>query len=655
MKTVGRIVTAIMLLTFLASCGESSLFIPDIDEQPSVSIQTIENGALIGPDDTIPLAIRYSDSSRSVDDGPDELQIILTDVSTTVEVARSTLGPDELVQEELPPIELTEMPTGFYRLDLTLSNADRVVATHRAEFFHVVESYEVLGIASYPPSFYPSASGLLQANLDIPEGADPYLRWTMNGAVVAEGAVSEGAGEVIVRSPESEGVYPVQVELFPVAPPDRLDYDFESSLTQVTDLYVTESLELGEYELSPEISYYALFHFRGELRDTGVAAGRGGSSRRAVPIGAPDLRIDGDIFGYHLDGESGFELDRMIVPLDASAHLAPFSINMRVLFYSEEPGRTIVSSESGGFAVDLLTAESGALQLTISHGADDYASTSDAFLVRTGEALSISVSVFPVGESTFVMWFRNGMLVGVSELPLWPAASVTSGGTTIIGGPQGFAGILDELGVYFQDEQQNPATYDDAFRHEMARLYGDSLVYAEDFAGLEVPNDMEAEGDVRVMTGELLLEPGARVVFPDFLFSEEDLLLELDTDGSSSGTISIAAIQDDPNGDAAAQTPAFAVSSDGTVVEPATPDESPAPSVSTSGGFLEFRLVHREQSIVLTNESQSLSVPLDDRVFRGVSVALDQSSEAAVPLRVHRVLARQDAISRALAVQDALE
>lgn len=653
MKTLRHVATTITLLAFLVSCGDTSLFVPDVEEQPDVAIVTIEDGTLIGPEDTIPLSIQYSDASRSVDQSAKELEIVLSDVASGAEVAASTLGSDELMQESLPPIELTGLPTGLYSLELVLTESERVVAATRVEFFHVVETYSLLGIASYPPSFYPGASGLLHANIDVPEGADPYLRWRLSGEVVATGTVSEGANEVIVRSPATEGVYPVQVELFPTEPTDRLDYDFPSQVTQVTDLYVTENLELGEYELAPEISYYSLFHFRGELRDHGVAAGTGGSSLRATPIGEPDLRIDGEIFGYHLDGESGFELDRLFVPVDEESNaLAPFSLNLRVLFETEDPGRRIVSTQTRdeSLAVSLLTGESGALRLELSDGAETYTAASDPFLIRPNEPMSISISLFPLSDSAFVMWFRDGLLVGVSELPAWPEVADGVLGSTTIAGESGFVGILDEVGVYFQDEQRQPATYDDAFRHEMARRYGDSLVYAEDFAGIDLPEDIEADGDVQVMTGELLLAPGSRVVFPEFFFAEEDLLFELEGEPSSTGSLSISALFDPGDGERYDEAPAFAIAMDGVVQEPQSIDPV---NITSTEGRLRFRLVHEGSSIELVSDVAELAAQLPEAPFKGVVVSVDQANDAAVPLRVHRLLVRrgQEAISRVLSDQ----
>lgn len=663
-----RIVTAAILLVFFASCSESSLFIPDVEETPDVTIGTIEDGAIITSGDTIPLDIEYAEESRSLEAGPDLLVVSLVDVAEGVEVAATTLDAEDLMQPQLPPIELSDMPTGLYRLELELSDSDGILAARSVEFFHVAEPHRVLGIATYPPAFFPGASGLLQANIDVPEGADPYLRWSMNGEIIAANTVSEGGSEVILRSPDAPGVYPVTLELFPVAPPDRLEYGFRSSLSQTSDVYVAEDIELEEWELGPEISYFTLFHFRGEMKDSGVAAGRFGSALRAEVIGGPDLRIHGDIFGYRLDGESGFVLDRPAVPFDGGA-LSPFSINLRILLESDEADQRILRTDAGDFSLELATGDAGALRVDIESAGSVETAVSDAFLVRPDEPLTVTVSVFPLDDSAFVMWFRNGVLVGVSELDSWPEGVDPTAGRTVIGGEGGFVGVIDELGVYFQNEQEEPATYDEAFRDAMSRRFGDTLMYAEDFSGVSVPDEIDTEGDVRVMTGELILEPGSRVVFPRFLFSEEDLLVELDA-SAETGALTIAALKAVDGG--YDEVDVFAVSTAGTVIEPATvPDaaaeqqepvadgdtENAAPidSLDVQGvdGGVAFRLVHTAGVLELVGSSDGIAVDLDDRAFGGVVLSLDNEAETAVPLRVMSVLVRrgQSAISRALSVQ----
>ena len=93
-------------------------------------------------------------------------------------------------------------------------------------FFYVTGAYAIEGISSFPPTIQPESRILLKAELRYPEGADPYLRWTQAGKPLGSGRVSEGLGQISWQAPK-EGVYAIQVELFP-SPPRTADFRFAS-------------------------------------------------------------------------------------------------------------------------------------------------------------------------------------------------------------------------------------------------------------------------------------------------------------------------------------------------------------------------------------------------------------------------------------------
>ena len=60
-----------------------------------------------------------------------------------------------------------------------------------------------------------TASVMLKAELDIPAGADPYLRWSWKGKVLAKGTLGNGFGQILWVAPSDQGVYTITLELFP--------------------------------------------------------------------------------------------------------------------------------------------------------------------------------------------------------------------------------------------------------------------------------------------------------------------------------------------------------------------------------------------------------------------------------------------------------
>ena len=64
-----------------------------------------------------------------------------------------------------------------------------------ANFFVATGSWKIAGIKSYPPVIGSSGKVLLKADLQYPDGSDPWLRWSYKGKVIQKGALSQGLGK----------------------------------------------------------------------------------------------------------------------------------------------------------------------------------------------------------------------------------------------------------------------------------------------------------------------------------------------------------------------------------------------------------------------------------------------------------------------------
>ena len=60
-------------------------------------------------------------------------------------------------------------------------------------------------------------------------------------------------------------------------------------------------------------------------------------------------------------------------------------------------------------------------------------------------------------------------------------------GTTVIGGPNGFSGVIDELGVYYRDDQGRPSADPAQYLRTAQRKYGRDLVLAYGFETANLP------------------------------------------------------------------------------------------------------------------------------------------------------------------------
>lgn len=731
-------------IALLWSCGNPSLLVPEIQTTSPVTINTVSPGTLVSASDTIPVQLAYSSTYRSDGKTPDSLEIHLYS-STQEELRTYVLGPDQLSSNDSFTLDLPDLPDGLYTLSLTLYGQGKVLDQKSVQFFHVSGNYAVNAISVYPSSLFPGSDGLLQAHVDSPSGSDPYLRWSLNGRVVAEGPLSEGTDQVTVRAPDVEGAYNVVLELFPMSPLSGTSFPFDSSIKQNTELFVSATQQLSDNDLGPEDSYYSLFHFKGNLRDSGIRttlpqSSRSASAAPAVPIGSPTLQANGSIFGYRLDGTDGFRIGQVLLPFTATT-LSPFSFSVRGMATGLNGVQNLFSAQSadGSFGFSVGVLPDGSATATLQSNGVTATTQSDSPIFANGTPVLFSVSVTPGQSSTRIAWYKSGTFVSEVDVPVaFPgsayggagaagAASAGGGsqtgsssqtkqvagavanmkivpGTTTIGGTGGFIGILDELGVYFRDPSDRPATDNQLFSHAMAEAYGDSVVYAQGFEGVSLPEGVVASGPVTVGAGTLSLSPGSSVLFPRFLFDQDTLLVALQLDAASAasagtggagsnaagGTIAFGVVSaasgaggnsgngtttasmgssasgGDPQSISAGQPlfgALFTVDTSGSVSVPAGslialrrggvsyPVESLTPGMdgrirlpvqSLTPTPLEIAITQQEQELAVDVGDMELVLRLPSASFDGVRMSVSESLSRTTSFRIHSVLARTE-------------
>jgi hypothetical protein len=184
--------------------------------------------------------------------------------------------------------------------------------------------------------------------------------------------------------------------------------------------------------------------------------------------------------------------------------------------------------------IEIAVTEDGELLLTGGDGV--LRSLSAGAGITPGLAHLVTVSLVPLGEMTVVQVYVDG-IAAHADVVAWDTRSLDLpdpldeteegwmmiAGSAVIGGDGGFEGILDEFGVYFRDDGDQPSPDTDIFRSAMEQVYGEKLVYAEGFESRNVPDSLGIRGDVRVDAGRLILNSGSSVLFPDFAFRSEEL------------------------------------------------------------------------------------------------------------------------------------
>lgn len=552
MRRILLIVPVVALL--IAACGDSSLLFPQFDEQSSVDISTIPAGSVLEPGNAIPLSVSRSNVSDQDSSTADRMEIDIYDDQGVLVATQSFESVD--LMDEIPDVAVPEVGAGLFSLRVRYYDGANLIASTEVPFFVVGGALGITGVSTYPSSFYPGSQGIVQLRAESPDDMDPYVQWWFDGELIDAGYLSVGHDSALVTSPDREGVYALSVELFPSGPPGEAPFEFASPVRYDSQIFVSTDRTFADTDLLPHESYLTLFHLQGDFEDSGS---RHQIDENAVmdgtPFGQPELRLDDQVFGYYLDGSSGFTINSAALPyLDSS--VSPFSITIRLRPASLGADRQLLLVEdvSGSSLLRLTTDEFGYVSLSVGFVEPNAGSTSAAPLLAPDVTTVLSVSVWPEDDGLQVLWFKDGLLVSVDTLPVLtddaglgeesPEASDAADegspdgetgrswhirpGRTVIGGENGIHGLIDEVGVYFRDEDDQPSSDEGIFADAMGLEYGDNLLYAEGFETQRIPAEVVAFGDVRVTSGALSIGADAHVRVPGFPFGSEALIVEVD-------------------------------------------------------------------------------------------------------------------------------
>jgi hypothetical protein len=498
-RFAGGSLAAVGLLLML-SCSDSAMFGPQGSVAASIETRSLPEGALVAPEQPLAFVLHAEKPAG------EEFALELTLTDAAGKVAWSNTIPSPALEEPLD-IRLPGMATGQYRLKLDLTRNSGTTVEKEVSFFYVNGRYSITGISSYPPTAQPQSRILLRAELAYPQGADPYLRWTQDGKLLAQGLVSEGLAQIGWQAPKTEGVYPIQVELFPVAPPQGTDFRFTSPLLATAKLFVTPAASTSE-ELGPPESYYSLFHFDGTLRDA-VAP----ETRAAEVFGTAAVTEH----GLRLGENGGASYPRMILPV-AEGLLSPCTVTLQVEAAQDSAGRDLlaIASADRRFRLWIVLDEKGSARAEIalpSGGSLRIPSAIPALPI--GEPHRLDLSLAPSPRSLTASWFLDGLQTSLATFKVDPSG-IQPEGETQIGGESGFRGLIRELGVYYLDEARRPSVDPAIYRAVMERHLGRQLILAEGFEGFRLPEGFKPspESSARLAGGQLLLDPGSSLALP---------------------------------------------------------------------------------------------------------------------------------------------
>lgn len=497
------------ILALLVSCGDQSLFMSPKTDAADLQIISASDGQVFASGKSVPLMVSTQDTTKNHD--------VEIDVTLTSPAGESlSHNRSAAVLNEQSPITLPSgLAAGLYRLDIVLYSAGEVVQKKSIPFFVACEGWKITGIRSFPPVITSGATVMLKAELQIPDGTNPYLRWSWKGKVIQKGMLSTGLGQILWDVPGEGGVYTITLELFPSAPAAGSDFSFTSSLSLSTDIIVSGSTGPARGRLGPASSFTSLLLLQASLADSGAGAKRTGRGK-AEPIGSPEVVSLENGFGYRLDGRTGIRIPWLAIPID-SGNLRPFTISLGVSFDEIGSANNIVTAAAsdGSFSLVIsMNPQKAAPQAQISR-----AGAAPLFIPWAGPALStkervlLSLSIVPQPAGLSAQWFLDGVQVS-SLTARYSIAGAKPEGSIAIGGDQGFKGVVDEFGVYAQDAAGRPSTEPDLYSRAQEEIYGTRLVLADGFDGITVTNGFSIEGNGRLAAGSVALAAGARLALP---------------------------------------------------------------------------------------------------------------------------------------------
>jgi hypothetical protein len=238
--------------------------------------------------------------------------------------------------------------------------------------------------------------------------------------------------------------------------------------------------------------------------------------------------VQDGVFGYFLDGSSGFTIEEFLLPTHQK-RLLPFTLIMRYQLLEKPIERVFFTAESpqAGFKFYLTTDSDGFPRAIIKTADGTVESSVPSSSIAEGKKQELALSFLPDGNNSQFLWFLDGEAVYASEAEIELPILLQEGRTTIAG-EEGFTGIVDEVGIYYKDRNDEYSIHSKLYQKKMRELYGDSLVYAEGFDGFKIPDQLETKGEVDIDKGTLIIPPGGSVGLPNFSLAYETVQLEVE-------------------------------------------------------------------------------------------------------------------------------
>jgi hypothetical protein len=426
-----------MLIAICVSCGDFYTY-----EPVRVELLSLENGDTLKKNDDVYFKIVVDDTDTS----PQTCSITLKNSLGQVMASNTLQSPEintELVLNDLINSNL-QLPYGEYTLEFSLTSGQEILTKTECIFFYVDEDSRINGVWSYPWLIEPKDKALLIADLKTTDTQNPYIRWSQNDVVIAKGLLHDGFDQILWETPAKEGVYSISVEVFPFAPPKGRDFEFTSKTVMSAELYVSAPAKNPEQEKKKKKLFYSLFEIYLRSKEK---IGTTNSTLVQTQLKKPKIVLNSDIIGFRLDGTRGFICDNFIIPIKNNL-LQSFNLSVGIMPQGEQKSKTVfyLYSEAGTFAMRYFFNEKQVPTVTMTIEGVTHTFVSEIGPLTDGTRYVIDFSLVINDGTLKAVWRLDGKQVSAAE-NAYSAGRINNSGVSIIGGANGFTGIIDTLDV----------------------------------------------------------------------------------------------------------------------------------------------------------------------------------------------------------------
>ena len=193
----------------------------------------------------------------------------------------------------------------------------------------------------------------------------------------------------------------------------------------------------------------------GNLRDSGYRKNKIEYEKGHLKeIGSPQVMLKGTMFGYYLDGKSGFVTEQLLMPFGTETNPEKFTFRFRLKPEGPLGGRTWFETKGndGVFHLRIRTSEENRMEALVEMGGSSILVPSKSSM-QEGRARVVELSFNLIGNALQLQWSIDGQAEAPGttlELPEGGFASIEKRGISWIGVGEegnGFVGLLDEFGI----------------------------------------------------------------------------------------------------------------------------------------------------------------------------------------------------------------